>query len=138
MTQTQHISGSVAYMAPERLRGELSTRSIDVFALGVMFFELHKGYRPFPGNNKTKCWRTSCAGTSWIWTRIGAAAIPRAADHPQGHEPRSRRPLPGRFPDAVRPAAPFTNSTTGTRLPRLVLQDFLTRGAIHHRPSSAL
>src|SRR5690606_15091378 len=54
MTQTQHISGSVAYMAPERLRGELSTRSIDVFSLGVMFFELHKGYRPFTGQNRTQ------------------------------------------------------------------------------------
>ncbi len=54
MTQTQHISGSVAYMAPERLRGEPSTRSIDVFAVGIIFFELLKGCRPFPGGNSTQ------------------------------------------------------------------------------------
>ncbi len=53
LSQTQNISGSVAYMAPERLRGELSTRSIDIFAIGVIFFELYKGHRPFQGNNRT-------------------------------------------------------------------------------------
>lgn len=51
-SMTQNISGSVAYMAPERLRGEVSTRSIDIFALGVMFYELVKGSRPFPSRSQ--------------------------------------------------------------------------------------
>ncbi len=51
-SMTQNISGSVAYMAPERLRGEVSTRSIDIFALGVMFCELLNGRRPFPSRNQ--------------------------------------------------------------------------------------
>jgi serine/threonine protein kinase len=53
-SMTQNISGSVAYMAPERLRGEVSTRSIDIFALGVMLFELIKGTRPFPSRNQAE------------------------------------------------------------------------------------
>lgn len=52
LSMTQNISGSVAYMAPERLRGEVSTRSIDIFAMGVMLFELLTGKRPFPSRNQ--------------------------------------------------------------------------------------
>lgn len=53
-SMTQNISGSVAYMAPERLRGEVSTRSIDIFALGVMLYEFLTGTRPFPSRNQAE------------------------------------------------------------------------------------
>ncbi len=54
LSMTQNVSGSVPYMAPERLRGENSTRAIDVFALGVMLFEILAGFRPFRGDNRTE------------------------------------------------------------------------------------
>ncbi len=39
-TQTGTVKGKYAYMAPEQLRGETITRRVDVFALGVVAYEM--------------------------------------------------------------------------------------------------
>jgi serine/threonine protein kinase len=45
----QHkVAGSPAYMGPEMFRGEVSTRT-DVYAMGVMLYELLTGMVPFTG-----------------------------------------------------------------------------------------
>ncbi len=41
------IAGSLPYLAPERLRGGGPSTSADVFALGVLLFELRTGEHPF-------------------------------------------------------------------------------------------
>lgn len=43
----QDPQGTIAYMAPERLLGSSLTPQIDVYALGVIFYELLNGQRPF-------------------------------------------------------------------------------------------
>ncbi len=128
MTQTQHISGSVAYMAPERLRGELSTRSIDVFSLGVMFFELHKGYRPFTGNNKTQVlenilrWNIVDLDHEWRGSDGAVLQIVRKA---LAREPGSRYQDASQMLSALRPIYKLYH---GDAPPAAVLQDYLTRG----------
>jgi serine/threonine protein kinase len=42
-------AGTVPYMAPELLRGRRADRRSDVWALGVLMFEMVMGHRPFRG-----------------------------------------------------------------------------------------
>ncbi len=48
-TQVQGYVGSPLYMAPEQLRGESATPQSDVFALGLVAYELLTGRHPFGG-----------------------------------------------------------------------------------------
>ncbi len=43
-------AGTPAYMAPEQILGKTVTRETDIYALGVLLFELLTGKRPFRGN----------------------------------------------------------------------------------------
>lgn len=49
VTQTNTIMGSVHYLAPELARGNLATNRSDIYALGIIFYELLTGSVPFKG-----------------------------------------------------------------------------------------
>lgn len=45
------IAGTLAYLAPEVIRGERPTESADLYAVGVMIYELLTGHHPFDSGN---------------------------------------------------------------------------------------
>ena len=45
-------AGTPAYMAPEQILGNTVTRETDIYALGVLLFELLTGMRPFRGTER--------------------------------------------------------------------------------------
>ena len=46
-TQTKDVVGTLPYMAPEILRGKKGDRRIDIYAVGVLLYEMATGHRPF-------------------------------------------------------------------------------------------
>ena len=51
LTEEGVIVGTIAYLAPEILQGQPASPSSDLYALGVMLYELAAGRPPFAGDN---------------------------------------------------------------------------------------
>jgi CHASE2 domain-containing sensor protein/tRNA A-37 threonylcarbamoyl transferase component Bud32 len=51
LTQTGIAMGTPNYISPEQLKGEPVTSSSDIFSLGVVFYEILTGKKPFVGEN---------------------------------------------------------------------------------------
>lgn len=51
VTQTDTIMGSLHYLAPEIARGEKASNQSDLYALGIVFYELLRGEVPFNGDS---------------------------------------------------------------------------------------
>jgi eukaryotic-like serine/threonine-protein kinase len=50
-TNTDHPIGTLAYMAPEQLEGTAVSAATDIYAFGLILFEMVTGERAFPSNN---------------------------------------------------------------------------------------
>ena len=48
------LAGSIPWMPPEAVRGEAITTAADVWALGVLLYELLTGFRPFGGTDRSQ------------------------------------------------------------------------------------
>ena len=48
VSDTRSLAGTIPYMSPEQLRGEQADPRNDIYAAGVVFYEMACGQRPFP------------------------------------------------------------------------------------------
>ncbi|RKH17292.1 serine/threonine protein kinase [Corallococcus sp. CA047B] len=51
LTADGHVIGTPEFMAPEQIRGEAVSPATDLYAMGVMLFQLLTGTRPFEGES---------------------------------------------------------------------------------------
>ena len=77
LTQAGTVMGTVNYFSPEQGRGEICDQRTDLYALGVMFYELLTGKLPFTGGD----------ATSVIYQHIHAEPKPPKIHNPAVTEP---------------------------------------------------
>lgn len=57
MTQTGSILGTPVYMSPEQVQGQKLDAKSDIYTLGIIFYELLTGTRPFASDNSLETLR---------------------------------------------------------------------------------
>lgn len=50
MTQTRSIIGSIHYLSPEQIKGQMATARSDIYSLGIILYEILTGKVPFNGD----------------------------------------------------------------------------------------
>jgi serine/threonine-protein kinase len=78
--QAQHVMGKWRYMAPEQIRGEPVDGRTDLYALGVVLYEILSGQRAFGGDGvKLTCDQVLAGSAPRI--RTLRPEVPEALDH---------------------------------------------------------
>ena len=105
MTRTGAALGSVDYFSPEQARGERAGPASDVYALGVVLYELLTGHRPFSGETPYAV-ATARLGTPAPDPRGERADIPaplaELVKRAMAEDPAARHPSAGALRDALR------------------------------------
>jgi serine/threonine protein kinase/tetratricopeptide (TPR) repeat protein len=101
-TVLQTVGGTPDYMAPELWKGEKPTAASDIYALGVILYELASGHTPFPSSSEVS-WEERLSprppAVSPKWDRVLAGCLQAdparrfrsAQEVGQALAPRSRR-----------------------------------------------
>ncbi len=93
------VRGTHAYMAPEQVRGEAWTRATDVFALGVVLWELIAGARLF---HRGPPWLTMAAVVEAEPPPLHDAALDAIARRALAKQPAERLPTAAELAAALR------------------------------------
>jgi serine/threonine-protein kinase len=101
-TQPNVVMGKMAYMPPEQARGDPIDSRADLFACGVLAYELLTNERYYEGMSATDIWQVAGRGgfmpRAWGSIEPALATILARALHP---EARRRFPTCGDFRDAL-------------------------------------
>jgi serine/threonine-protein kinase len=75
LTGQHNLVGSMAYLSPEQILGHAIDQRVDVYALGVLFYYMLSGSKPFVGND-----------TAVLYKHIHAEVPPLHERLPAGHD----------------------------------------------------
>ncbi|MDE3074340.1 MAG: protein kinase [Chloroflexota bacterium] len=124
LTGQQAIMGSARYLAPEQVQGQESDARTDVYALGVMLFEMLTGRLPFQGETPVEVAAQHLRSNPPPPSRFNPA-VPRQADvavlKALAKDPRQRFASAGSLVDTLALAEPrkVEAGSTTTVMPRV-------------------
>ncbi|MGY3554755.1 serine/threonine-protein kinase [Williamsia sp. R60] len=96
-TATGEVLGTVAYLSPDRIEGKPAGVTDDLYAVGVMGYEMVAGFRPFAGDNILSVARAILQHDATPLRTLSPSADPMLV----GTIERAMAPDPvARFPDA--------------------------------------
>jgi serine/threonine-protein kinase len=121
------ILGTLHYMAPEQIRGELVDERTDVFAMGAVLFEMIMGSRAFPGRTPMEvCHRTLYEQPPALGGSPAAIAADRVIRRALAKRPEDRYAKASEMGDAVRALREIedTGATRAHAITRLIVLPF--------------
>jgi serine/threonine-protein kinase len=115
VTRTSQVVGTPYYLSPEVIAGRKATGAVDVYAAGIMLYELLTGRPPFRGRDAMEVFQAHQSATaqkpSGVSDRLWAVASAALAKDPDS------RPPAGELASRLRAAVRVRTDGTTVRLP---------------------
>jgi serine/threonine protein kinase len=103
VTTGNELRGKASYMAPERFRGQKSDHRIDLWAMGVVFWELVCGAKLFDSEDPIETALMVCTGAI---RQTGVDALDRVLERALNRDVDDRYPTAGDMANALEAAVP--------------------------------
>jgi serine/threonine-protein kinase len=115
VTRTSQVVGTPYYLSPEVISGRKATSAVDVYAAGIMLYELLTGRPPFRGGDAMEVFQAHQTAapqrppgvSDRLWA-VATAALAKDPDH---------RPIAGELASRLRAAVRVNQDGTTVRLP---------------------
>ena len=116
---TGELLGTAAYLAPERVLGHRATPAADIYALGVVLYELLAGHRPFDADSEIELAMAHVNANPPSLREAAPSAPPfliAAAYQAMAKDPSARPPSAAAFANLVQPPPPGSATTHPLRV----------------------
>ena len=117
---TGDLLGTAAYLAPERVLGHRATPAADIYALGVVLYELLAGHRPFDGGTEVELAMAHVNADPPSLLQAASSTPPflvAACHQALGKDPSARPAPAATFAELVRGPVPGLGATRPLPLP---------------------
>ena len=106
LTATAGTIGTVAYMSPERIAGQIGDKSTDIYALGCVLYEAITGHKPFGGEPFAIMYAHLHAPPPQVSAAVPGVpvALDEAVARAMAKDPADRQPSAGTFAAQARRA----------------------------------